>query len=192
MYFGRNYSCPIRKTLRVAPMKPRRPPRRALPPPLLSRTRAISRQRSPTRSKSKLPEFLIFTEARQVAGPFYWLIVYADQRRAAAGCSLREAHEGTFRMTAIGALEDPPSVLRALGLNTCQHHYRSAFWARGPFGRDRSRGCESESEHQVLLMGRPEALGRRRRRVSPFEGDTPRRDARSCPAFFWFVVFEHL
>src|ERR1700683_2688024 len=62
-------------------------------------------------------------------------------------------------MTAIGALEDPFSVLQAMGLNTCQHHHRPAFWARGAFGRDRRWGCKSESEHEALLMGRPEPLG---------------------------------
>jgi hypothetical protein len=66
-------------------------------------------------------------------------------------CFLRKPHEGTFRMVAVWAFEGPLSVLRAMGLDTRQHHHRPALWARWPFSRDRSWGCEPETEHAIFL-----------------------------------------
>jgi hypothetical protein len=64
---------------------------------------------------------------------------------------LREFHEGTFRMMAAGTFEGPLSVLRTIGLDTCQHHHRLALWARWPFCRNRSCCREPESKHFALL-----------------------------------------
>jgi hypothetical protein len=70
---------------------------------------------------------------------------------------LRKPHEGTFRMVAVWAFEGPLSVLRAMGLDTRRHHHRPALWARWPLSRDRSWGCEPETEH-VIFLSRAGAL----------------------------------
>jgi hypothetical protein len=64
---------------------------------------------------------------------------------------LRKPHEGAFRMVAVWAFEGPLSVIGAMGLDTRRHHHRPALWARWPFSRDRSWGCETETEHVIFL-----------------------------------------
>jgi hypothetical protein len=70
---------------------------------------------------------------------------------------LCKPHEGTFQMVAVWAFEGPLSVLRAMGLDTRRHHHRPALWARWPLSRDRSWGCEPETEH-VIFLSRAGAL----------------------------------
>jgi hypothetical protein len=70
---------------------------------------------------------------------------------------LRKPHEGTFGMVAAWAFVGPLFVLGTMGFNTRRHHHRPALWAGWPFSRDRSWGCEPETEH-VTFPSRAGAL----------------------------------
>jgi hypothetical protein len=91
---------------------------------------------------------------------------------------LRKPHEGTFRMVAVWAFEGPLSVLRAMRLATRRHHHSPALWARRPFSRDRSWGCEPETEH-VIFLSRTGALPLWCLRRSPSDFSPMRREERA-------------